>query len=60
MYFLSRLEEQHDEQHGAEDVGRVRQPHAKRIVEVVGKRLADRRAEDLDDPEVERDLWKAC
>ena len=37
-------------------IRRLRQSEAEVVVQVVGRRLADRRAHDLDDPEVERDF----
>jgi hypothetical protein len=51
--------ELHDEQEReqrAGDVGGVDEAEAERVVDVVGSRLADRRAHDLDDPEEEGDL----
>jgi hypothetical protein len=47
--------EDSDQQH-ADHVRRVRESEAESLVEIVGRRLADRRREDLDDPEVDGDL----
>ena len=51
--------ELHGEQDGQQDAGddrRVGQPEAEVDVQVIGRGLADRRAHDLDHPEVEGDL----
>ena len=52
----AELGDEHRDEDGAGDVGRVRQAPAQVRVQVVRGGLADGRAEDLDDPEVERDL----
>jgi hypothetical protein len=52
----AELEDERDDQQCGHDVARVRQPEAEVFVEQVGRCLADGRAEDLDHPEVDRDL----
>jgi hypothetical protein len=51
------LDREQDDEEGTGDVGRLRQPEAEVVVEVVGGGLAHRGAHDLDDPEEDRDLW---
>src|SRR5581483_4606521 len=51
-----KLEEQRHEQKSGGDEGRLRQPEADVVGEIIRSRLADRRTQDLDHPEVEGDL----
>jgi hypothetical protein len=50
------LDDQHRDKGGAEHEGGVGQSEAEGDVDVVGEALADRGAQDLDDPEVDGDL----